>query len=478
MKKNICFLCLLLLILPLEVNAQSTGSIIKNLMTSGGQQQILSIKEGSPLFQSATPSEVSALSTENSEESNENQDSDAYELSLAEINTKFDLQNHFSSDDPKAQIDPPQAQVLSDDTIASQLSSIHQGSIPIPADTLTFGTRGNEKLMDATALSDGGFLLVGYADVADSSTKSQAAWAIRFSETGEKSWEFTYQNKESIGYFGMAKENPDGTILLYYVNNLFNLRTHSLLTISADGELISDSPMSSRVYKVYQTKGGIIVDSGVGLTKYDDQLTIQYELEDAMLQHIEFSTEDGLLFYGYFLRDQSLLGDAVAFMINESGDILWNLEVQQNARFEGCTKLPNGDYLCTGYMENEAGRESGIAARIQPDGTLRYFHEYSLSGEYFFLTHAYPLQNGALLVGGSNAKNWIYLIQVDEDGNEVQRYVIDLGKRFELTSTPIRIIAGDQQLFIVGDLVYCRSLLELEDTDIFVITLDLPITNE
>lgn len=347
---------------------------------------------------------------------------------------------------------------------------------PIDAEVQTFGGRGNERLIDVISLSDGGFLLTGNTDIENTneSGQTQAAWALRFSQKGEKLWEYKHQNKESIGYFGMAKENPDGTILLHYVNILFNLRTHSLITLSGDGDLLSDSPMSSLVYKVYRAADGIIVDSGSGLTKYNADLSIQYELEDVTLQHIEFSTEDGLLFYGYLLREESNLGDAVVFKLNENGDIQWDMVIQQNARLEGCVTLSNGDYLCAGYMESDAGYECGLAARIGSDGTVRYVQEYRRDGEHFFISHAYELKKGALLVGGSNKQNHIYLLHIDEDGNEIRRYIMELGSRVELTSTPLRVIQAGDNLFIAGDLVYYRNLLQPEDADFFIVPLVLP----
>jgi len=388
-------------------------------------------------------------------------------------------------DNPPADEEPFDAQ---DDELDNQqpsqiteLPQTAQGDLLIEAKIQLFGGRGNEKLLDAISLSDGGFLLVGISGSAadDLTNQSHSAWALRFAKNGKLLWEYRHEtNAESDGYFTMAKENKDGTILLAHLNILFGLQSYSLITLSPDGELIEESQLSSLVYDLYRALDGIIVDSGSGLTKYDENLSVQYELEVQMLQHIIFKTEDGLLFYGYLLRADSLLGDATAFLINENGDILWDLNVWPNARFEGCLLLSDGDYLCTGYMENEYGRESGLAARISPDGTIRYAKEYSRDGEFYFISHAYELNSGALLVGGTNRNNKVYLLHVNDDGNEIARYAVDLGRRIEMTSTPLRILQAGSRLFVVGDVLYYRNLLQPEDADIFVVPLVLPVGGE
>ena len=322
------------------------------------------------------------------------------------IRNRFAISNNLQADQPPK----TKPDVKTDDEPLPPLAEEQAGApglLTIQTKPQLYGGKGNEKMLDAAPLSDGGFLLAGFTEIFgdDHSFKSQSACALRFSSDGKKLWEYTHYNKESNGFFGMAKENPDGTILLHHVNILFGLQTHSLITLSADGELLGESQMSSLVYDLYRANDGIILDSSSGLTKYDDDLNIQYELEVAMLQHMIFKTQDGLLFYGYLLRDDSLLGDAVVFMMNESGDILWDLNVQQNARFEGSVLLSNGDYLCTGFMENASGRESGLAVRVSPDGAIRYAREYGRDGEFFFVSHAYGLKEGALLVGGSNRQN-------------------------------------------------------------------------
>ena len=383
----------------------------------------------------------------------------------------LDIRNRFNIPNPMRKEKP------GDDTPSAggETAGASLNNMPVIAAAQAFGGKNDERLNDVITLSDGGFLLVGSSDItyADQTPLTQTAWALRFSQRGEKLWEYKHLNKESLGEFYMAKENPDGTLMLHYMNSLFSLRTDSLVTLSAGGELLDESPMSSLVYKIFRADGGILVDTISGLTKYDDNLNVLYELEDEILQHMEFITEDGLLFYGCLLQE-GRVGDALAFMLNENGELQWDLILKENARFIGCVRLSDGDYLCTGYMENDDAKESGIAARIGTDGTVRYLREYDRDGDFFFLSHAYELQEGALLIGGSIMEKQLYAIHIDEDGNEIERFSLDLGRRVELASPMLRVIPAGENLFVAGVMTCYRNLLVLEDNDVFVMPLVLP----
>lgn len=351
--------------------------------------------------------------------------------------------------------------------------------IELSATIRTFGGNGNDWLQDVIMLADGGYLLVGTMEIVDYSVPMQAvrvqsAWAARFSAEGELLWDVPYRNKESNGAFSTAIEKSDGTIMLHYINSLFNMRTHSLIIISAEGEVLSELPMSSRVYNIYRTSDGLIGDSGSGLTRYDENLATLYEVVNENLQNIEFMTEDGTYFSGYTLMEGDVLGDAVVFKLDAEGGLVYELLVQENARFEKHTITQDGAFIGAGYMDNGHGMESGMGVYIEPDGTVRYMQEYPMDGQYFFLSDAMPVEEGVLFVGGSNGGNRITIILADSEGAEVQRFFIDLGSKYSLTASPIMWLATKDQLYLVGDLVYYRSLLALEDTELFLIPVNIP----
>lgn len=360
-------------------------------------------------------------------------------------------------------------------------NEMHKTPDPIEllATVRTFGSNGNDRLNDAIMLSDGGFLLVGSTETVDYSvpmqtSKVQYAWVLRFSSEGELLWDVPYRNKESSGSFSTAFEKSDGTIILHYINILFNMRTHSLITMSAQGEILSEMPMSSRVYNIYRTIDGLIGDSGTGLTRYNENLETIYEIDNENLQMLVFGTEDGTHFSGYTLEEGNSLGNAIAFKLDDTGHVVYEVLAQENAQFEKHTVTQDGAFIGTGFMDNASGMESGLGVYIEPDGTVRYVKEYPVDGQYFFLSSAMPVDEGVLYVGGSNGGDRITIILADHDGQEIQRFYINLGSKYRLTSSPIRWLYARNQLYLVSDLVFYRSLLEMEDSDLYLIPVNIP----
>lgn len=486
MKKCVCLVVVTLMIMfmfSLEVGASNVPYNNANpLVTKDIQEKVPILTNGSSPFQTSandgllTGAQVQTTEKADTEVDTETGEETGKEATQTIPSILSDKNNTLES-----------VRLLLEETREKTLTASYAGSanaplkeIQIPAQIRTQGENGNERLLDAMVLSNGDFLLVGTTEIqentmAGSGSLVQVAWVLRFSRNGELLWELTYHNKESSGFFTTAQELSDGSILLHYVNNLFNMRSHFLITVSADGEVINEASMSSRVFSVCHTGDGIIVDSGAGLTRYDENLEVVYEMEDSRLESIIFSTTDGIYFSGYTLEEGNTLGDAVAFQMSDEGEIVWEVVAQSNAQFERSAIAENGDFIGSGFMENDEGTESGMAVYIEADGTVRYAKEYGANGRYFFLSDVLPVEGGALLVGGSNGGNIITVILVDDQGEEIQRFFIELGKKYALTSSAIIWIATGDQIYLVGDLIHYRSLLQPEDTDLFVIPVNIPL---
>ena len=349
------------------------------------------------------------------------------------------------------------------------------------SDVFVFGGTGDDIVYDAIVLSNGDLLLAGM--ISDTSmqyydaTISATAYAVRVASDASIVWEYIYPDIEDSEYFGMVSELENGSIRLHHVRNDANQRQDSLVELSADGKLLNEIPLSSRIYKLYRAEDGFVVDSRYGLTRYNETLSTVYEADHRSLKEMEFTTEDGNFFCGYTLAEDNFLGDAVAFMLDEEGNVQWETVAYPNARFQTSARTEDGGYICTGFMKNDAGKESGLVVYFEADGMIRYQNEYMLEDEYFFISNALPLGDMTLLVGGSNNTNILHIIVTDNKGEELGRYSLDLGRDFFLTNTPITwlYLENPSKLYLLGGVSHLRSLLQPEDLDIFLLPLLLPL---
>jgi hypothetical protein len=204
-------------------------------------------------------------------------------------------------------------------------------------------------------------------------------------------------NPRSPGPLGAAPTADGGFILAGIVGNTYFSSDFFVMKTDAAGNM-----QWSRTYNVLQKDGGGLPPEGGRA----------FDL---------VPTPDG----GFLLAGSTCCdgGKAVAevLKINGSGDVLWNKTYRSSSvhiSIRRAVATSDGDFLLIGHIGPDATSNRMFAAKIGPDGTLRWSRTYDVPGTLDTLRDVAPTPDGgALLVAALFHYSVVLAFKIDANGN-------------------------------------------------------------
>jgi hypothetical protein len=147
-------------------------------------------------------------------------------------------------------------------------------------------------------------------------------------------------------------------------------------------------------------------------------------------------------------------GKAVAevLKINGSGDVLWNKTYRSSSihiSIRRAVATSDGDFLLIGHSGPDATSVRMFAAKIGPDGTLRWSRTYDAYDPFIgnpadYLRDVAPTPDGgALLVGELFQSDAALVFKIDADGNADWARMYRLSREDDQANTVVRLPGGD-----------------------------------
>lgn len=255
-----------------------------------------------------------------------------------------------------------------------------------------YGGSGYEIVNAAVPLPDGGFLLAGNTDSVDGDLAGVAedevgrAWAWRVDAAGGIVWQLFYGEPGQGDAFEQAMAMEDGTYLLAHSSYTDGKGTFSLVSVSGDGDILSEKVLDTTFPYFHVGKGGMLMtepdDPGKPVTLLDarGQALWREDLPEAMQPDgggiLSFTpVEDGYLVGGGIGIAEWPEQQAMAGRMLEDGRMLWTaaLERSGSGYTAGIAQTQDGGALVVGNSideGNSGGKYNAFLAAFSPDGTL------------------------------------------------------------------------------------------------------------
>jgi len=320
--------------------------------------------------------------------------------------------------------------LLCSSSLAGPLPRIEFGEV------FWYGRSGVDFASDVIALSDGGFLLVGWS--MDASNEYMRAWAARANAQGEIAWEFFKEVEGRYCIFLRTAVLPDGRFVL--LEGIWP--ACRLLFVTPEGELDGGMALPDDMVSFYPLEDGFIANgqdtSQVvrgGWPNFVQRLDASGSLvweHVATLYHDEVyrclaPADDGVLLGGLHRDEETGYIAPMVCKLGMDGEIVFSYAGEPVSGIHrsvmSVAQAHDGGIIAAGYTFDQTNeQDGGFVLRVDQHGELMWQNELMpdtdvqlllplADGRYLVGTHTlYPLETDEY----TSLSPWLLLI--DEDG--------------------------------------------------------------
>ncbi|WP_340201282.1 hypothetical protein [Ascidiimonas sp. W6] len=271
-----------------------------------------------------------------------------------------------------------------------------------------YGGSADDTAQDIITTLDGGFAVLGYTNsidgiIADKTTPVNDYWLLKFDSEGNLQWNKTY---------GGSKDDR-GQALIQSNDGSYAIAGYSM---SSDGDASANQGFHDNWILKLNTSGEILWEKSFGYAGHDHAYDI-------------IQTSDGGYFVSGFLDVTGSggagntgrssvsahgVGEFWATRLNASGAIVWQRYFggTNNDRAHAVVQANDGGFVLAGYTESDDfdisesnGSYDFWALKISADGAQLWERTYGGSGIDRANAIVKTLDNGYIIVGGSNSSD-------------------------------------------------------------------------